>query len=33
VLPTSLGRHSYIRLTEEQFSAARELLDEIAVTA
>jgi hypothetical protein len=26
VLPRSLGRHSYIRLTEEQFEAAREAI-------
>ena len=26
VYPSSLGRHSYIRLTSEQFDAARELL-------
>jgi hypothetical protein len=33
VLPTSLGRHSYIRLAPEQFRNARELVDAIAVTA
>jgi hypothetical protein len=27
VLPSSLGRHSYIRLTGEQFLAARELVE------
>ena len=26
VLPSSLGRHSYVRLTEEQFELAREAL-------
>jgi hypothetical protein len=33
VLPMSLGRHSYIRLTAEQFSTARELLEDVTVTA
>jgi len=27
VFPRSLGRHSYVRLTPEQFEAAREALD------
>ena len=27
VLPSSLGRHSYVRLTPEQFEAARELIE------
>ena len=27
VLPRSLGRHSYIRLTREQFEAGREVLE------
>jgi hypothetical protein len=27
VLPSSLGRHSYVRLTPEQFTAARELIE------
>ncbi len=26
VFPRSLGRHSYVRLTEEQYAAAREAL-------
>jgi hypothetical protein len=30
VLPSSLGRHSYVRLTPEQFKAARELVQETA---
>jgi hypothetical protein len=33
VFPSSLGRHSYIRLTSEQFVAAHELLEEVAVAA
>jgi EVE domain len=27
VLPSSLGRHSYVRLTEEQFDAARRAIE------
>jgi hypothetical protein len=27
VFPSSLGRHSYVRLTVEQFAAARELIE------
>jgi hypothetical protein len=27
VFPSSLGRHSYIRLTSQQFSTARELIE------
>jgi hypothetical protein len=30
VMPSSLGRHSYIRLTEEQFEAARRAIEESA---
>ena len=30
VFPRSLGRHSYIRLTPEQFEAAREAISEVA---
>lgn len=30
VMPSSLGRHSYIRLTEEQFQAARRAIQEAA---
>jgi hypothetical protein len=30
VLPSSLGRHSYVRLTPEQFEAARELVEELS---
>ena len=30
IFPQSLWRHSYIRLTAEQFEAARELIDRIA---
>jgi hypothetical protein len=30
VMPSSLGRHSYIRLTEEQFEAACAAIDEAA---
>ena len=30
VMPSSLGRHSYIRLTEEQFEAARRAIEEAA---
>jgi hypothetical protein len=29
VLPRSLGRHSYIRLTEEQYALARSALEEV----
>ena len=29
VLPRSLGRHSYIRLTEEQFDAARQAIEDV----
>jgi hypothetical protein len=28
VFPSSLGRHSYVRLTPKQFGAARELVEE-----
>jgi hypothetical protein len=31
VFPSSLGRHSYVRLTGEQFAAARELIETVAV--
>jgi hypothetical protein len=27
VMPSSLGRHSYVRLTPEQFTTARELIE------
>lgn len=30
VFPRSLGRHSYIRLTPEQFEAARVAIEEVA---
>jgi hypothetical protein len=30
VFPSSLGRHSYVRLTPEQFEAGRELVQEIS---
>jgi hypothetical protein len=30
-MPSSLGRHSYIRLTDEQFEAARRAIEEAAV--
>jgi hypothetical protein len=30
VLPRSLGRHSYVRLTPEQFEAARAAIEEAA---
>jgi hypothetical protein len=30
VLPRSLGRHSYVRLTEEQYEQARAALEEAA---
>jgi hypothetical protein len=30
VFPSSLGRHSYVRLTPEQFGAARDLIEEAA---
>ena len=33
VLPSSLGRHSYIRLTEAQFDAARRAIEELAAAA
>jgi hypothetical protein len=30
VMPSSLGRHSYVRLTPEQFETARELVEELS---
>ena len=30
VMPSSLGRHSYIRLTEEQFEAAQRAIEDAA---
>ena len=33
VLPSSLGRHSYIRLTEAQFDAARRAIEVLAAAA
>jgi hypothetical protein len=33
VLPSSLGRHSYVRLTEAQFEAARRAVEELATPA